>query len=144
MEDCSEPDMFIGALARWRESCVFYFKFDLALIAAVAAAVSFFKIEGDAVILVAAQYKAALFYLIALVIYALVYEMTITNTSNRKDLTLLLSGEKKRTWMYLGFKWAYELQATAHVGLLIFALGFASGYVDSFTECGTAVSGCGT
>lgn len=134
MEDRSEPSMFIEALTRWRESCVFYFKFDLALIAAVATIVSFFKVEGDAIIQAAAQYKIVLHYLIALLIYALMYELNVTNTCNRKDLMLLLNEEKKRAWMYRGFKWAYGLQVLAHVGLLAYALGFASGYVDSVTE----------
>jgi len=144
MEDLIEPRMFIGALARWRDGCVFYFKFDLALIAAVAAIVSFLKIEGDAIIAAASQYKAALHYLIALLIYALIYEMNITSTCNRKDLMLLLSEERKRVWMYRVFKWAYKLQVFAHIGLLAWALGYASGYVDSFIECRTGASGCGT
>lgn len=144
MEDRSETSTFISALSRWRESCVFYFKFDLALIAAVAAIVSFFKIEGDAILLAASQYKVALHYLIALLIYALIYEMNITNTCNHKDLILLLSDEKKKVWMYRGFKWAYGLQVLAHVVLLVLALGYASGYVDCFSEYNNGVSGCGT
>jgi hypothetical protein len=136
--------MFIEALARWRESCVFYFKFDLALIAAVAAIVSFFRIEGDAVFQAASEYKLALHYLIAMLVYALVLEMNITNTCNRKDLAQLLSDERRSVWMYRGFKWAYMLQVLGHVGLLVFAIGFASGYVDGFMECGTDTSRCGT
>ncbi|GAA4788406.1 hypothetical protein GCM10023307_11820 [Lysobacter hankyongensis] len=107
------------------------------MIAAVAAIVSFFKIEGDAIFHATSQYKVFLHYLIALLIYALVYEMNITNTCNRNDLMQLLSEEKKRVWMYRGFKWAYGLQALAHIGLLIFALGFVSGYVDGYMERGT-------
>ena len=144
MEESSEPKQFLEALARWRESCIFYFKFDLALIAAVAAMVSFFKLEGDDLLRTAAEYKVALHCLVALLIYAIVFEACITNTSNRKDIALALDDENKRVWIYRWFKWGYELQVLAHALLLVFSLGYASGFVDSFMVCRTGVPGCGT
>lgn len=125
---------FIAALSRWRESCLFYFKFDMVLIAAVAAIVSFFKVEGEAVFGLAANYKVALHYLIALLLYALIFEATITNACNRRNLSTVLSNERNEFWLYLGFKWAYAIQVIAHAGLLIFALGYATGYVERFMK----------
>ncbi|RUO29715.1 hypothetical protein CWE12_07015 [Aliidiomarina sedimenti] len=132
MEVETKQASFISALSRWRDSCLFYFKFDMVLIAAVAAIVSFFKIEGEAVLGLAADHKVALHYLIALLIYALLFEAAITNTCNRPNLSAVLSNERNKFWLYLGFKWAYVFQVIAHAGLLIFSLGYATGYVESF------------
>ncbi|MGU5708346.1 hypothetical protein [Aeromonas hydrophila] len=134
MDERKESIIFIDALSRWKESCVFYFKLDLALITAIAAILSYFKIEGDKIFQVASEYKLQLYVLIVLLIYTLFYEMIITNTSNRKDLALLLSDEKKRKWIYHGFTWAYAFLALSHIFLITYSFAYASGYVDVFME----------
>lgn len=144
METDVEQTYFMKALSRWRESCLFYFKFDLLLVAAVVTVLSFFKIEGEAALEAAFEYKTTLHCLIALLIYAFLFEATITNTSNSPSLAELLANERSKFWMYFFFKWAYMLQVLAHVSLLIFALGFASGYVESYVECEAGIAKCGT
>src|SRR5690606_36191412 len=112
------------ALNRWRDSCLFYFKFDLALIAALAAMVSFFRLEDDNLLLAAGEYKLFLQFLAALLLYALIFEAFITNTSNREDIEFILGNERKRTLMYRMFKWAYELQVFGHILLLSLPIGY--------------------
>lgn len=143
MEESCEPKKFLDALARWREGCVFYFKFDLALFAFVAALVSFFKIEGYEIIAYVFQYKMLLHYLAMLIIYALLFELAITNTSNRKDLSQILEVEVKSNRIYRIFNRLYGIQVLAHAALVLFMLGYISGFVDAFADCITGNSACG-
>lgn len=143
MKDMDEPDHMLAALTRWRDSCIFYFKFDLALVAATAAMVSFFNIRGTNLIATAYEYKFILYSLISLIVYAFVYELYITNTCNRSDLGQLLSNSKHRKIIYRLFSWGYAIQVFAHVMLLVGALGFAGGYVDGFmAACHASATKC--
>lgn len=143
MTDMDEPNYMLAALSRWRASCIFYFKFDLALVAATAAMISFFNIHGTNLVATAYEYKFILYSLILLIVYALFYELNITNTCNRRDLQQLLSNSKHRKIIYRLFSWGYTIQVLAHVILLVGALGFAGGYVDGFmAACHASATKC--
>jgi hypothetical protein len=144
MESIGNIEHFLASLSRWRDSCIFYFKFDLALIAAAAALVSFFRLEGTALLTAAFQYKFAIHYLVVLLVYAIFFEINITSTSNRIDLETILGNPVWRARMYGAFKWAYGIQVFAHVVLLSLVLGFVSGYVDGFMSCRAGSHACGS
>lgn len=141
MPDSVDTIQALEAIKRWRESCVFYFKFDLALIAAIAAAVSFFNIHGSVLIATASQYKVALIYVICLLVYALIYEWLITGIGNRVDLSNILLNQKSKVVMYRVLSWGYDIQVLLHLVLLAGALAFATGYVDGFMSACNSVAG---
>ena len=120
------------ALARWRESCLFYFKFDLALVAAIAAAVSFFKLEGDSLLQQAAEYQLIIESIIILIIYAITLELAITTVRNDRTVVAWIGDEPGAKWLLRIFSLLYTIQATGHIMLIIYVFGFGSGYLNSF------------
>jgi|SRR6185437_7817225 len=141
MKDLDDLERMLAALSRWRHSCILYFKFDLALIAAIAAMVSFFNLHGTDLVASAYQYKQTLYYLFALIIYACLYELCITSTSNRSDLAQLVVKARHRTLIYRACSLGYAVQVLAHIWLLVGAFGFAAGYVDGFMSACHMVAG---
>jgi sterol desaturase/sphingolipid hydroxylase (fatty acid hydroxylase superfamily) len=95
MEITNNPESFDRALTRWRDSCIFYFKFDLAMVVASAAIVSFFKLEGAPLLEEAAEYQPVLRFLAYMIIYALVFEFAITTVRNLKDISTLIAHEQR-------------------------------------------------
>lgn len=132
MEDQYELSSFDESLARWRDSCLFYFKFDLAMIAAAAAIVSFFKLEGTALLKEAAEFRPVLQFLAWMLVYALFFELQITSVRNSTDLPVLIADVKKRTRILRVFSWGYTLQVLLHSLFVVGLLAYTSGYVDGF------------
>lgn len=141
MTDTTEQGQVLANFERWRGSCIFYFKFDLALIAATAAAISFFNIHGLALIATASQYKATLIYLICLLMYALIYEWFITSVRNHGRIHALLSNDKSRILIHRILGFGYDIQVLAHLVLLAGALGYSTGYVNGFMSSCHMVAG---
>ncbi|MGC1549093.1 MAG: hypothetical protein WA777_11245 [Rhodanobacter sp.] len=132
MEERTSVNGIDQSLSLWRDSCLFYFKFDLALIASVAAAASFFKLEGNALIEQASQYESALQALIGLVIYAIAFEYSLTTVRNSRNVANFAGDEQKTRRLMRIFSLGYTVQVFTHAALLAGALGYASGFVDAF------------
>ena len=86
MSDHSDLDDFQAAVSRWRDGCIFYFKLDLALIAAIAAVASYLKLQSPELLTVTYEYRSVVNSVLALIVYALIFELSLTNTLNRRDL----------------------------------------------------------
>ena len=130
--DQNKLDEFQASLARWREGCLFYFKLDLALVIAIAALVSYFKMQSADILVAAHQYRLIKNIFMALIAYALLFQMLLTTTANISDLSNKLDDVRWSKVVSAIFKWAYILQTLAHLCLLFFASGFIAGYSDGF------------
>jgi hypothetical protein len=135
MIETIEVTRFQDALGRWRDGCRFYFKLDLAIIAAIAAVVSYFKVSGAQLLLTTHRYESFVNWVTALLVYALVFELLITNTANRENLSSLVQNAKWFGWVHRGFALAYSVQSLLHVFLLIgisaYLLGYSAGIASS-------------
>lgn len=132
MEITNNPDSLDLALARWRDSCLFYFKLDLAMVVATAAIISYFKLEGEALLEEAANFQLVLKFLAWMTIYALLFELAITSLRNRKDISTLIAHEQKSKWLLRAFSFGYTIQVLAHILFVLGVLAYTSGYVDGF------------
>ncbi len=141
MEDSKELTNLQQALSRWREGCLFYFKLDLAIFAAIAAVASYLKVEDSDLLLAAHEYKTSLLMLVALVVYALFFELYITHTSNRRDLPVRVQNEKWVQVAYAWLMWGYRVQVIGHVMFVVHAAAFFHGYSDSFAEHAQQIGG---
>jgi hypothetical protein len=134
MSDHSDLDDFQAALSRWRDGCIFYFKLDLALVAAIAAVASYLKLQSMELLTVTYEYRSVVNSLVALIVYALIFELSLTSTLNRRDL---IDKVKSPRWLKTAsaiFHWAYAIQTFAHVAFFTFASAYLLGYSDGFTR----------
>lgn len=120
------------ALSRWRDGCIRYFKLDLAIIAAIAAVVSYLKLKNPAILTVAHDYRVLINLVVALLVYSLAFELFLTNFSNSVGLGNIATNARARKITSTVCSVAYLIQAFAHIGLFAYTAGFLSGYSDSF------------
>jgi len=130
MTDQDELSEVRNSLGRWKESCIFYFKLDLALIGTIAAVVSYLKLESSDILLVTHEYRALALWLMVFLVYALLFELNITNTANRADLQQKLLAAKWRRRVHMLFGWAYTIQVVAHTLFIVGAVAYLLGYSD--------------
>jgi hypothetical protein len=136
---CSENEQdklneFQAALARWREGNLFYFKLDLALVVALAALVSYFRMQSTDLMIAAHQYRYVQNILVAFIAYALVFQMLLMTTANIRDLSNKLEDARWSKVVSFVFEWAYILQTLAHLSLLFYVSSYIAGYTDGFVS----------
>lgn len=134
MELHGELKLFCDSLQRWRDSCIFYFKFDLLLLAGMAATISYFKVEGDEVFILGYNYKVGIYFLLALFIYSIIFEAVLTSKLNSNNLSAQVANKKKQSRLYLMFHFIYFIQVLGHIALILGILAYSSGYVDAYVE----------
>ena len=102
------------------------------MVVASAAIVSFFKLEGAPLLEEAAEYESVLLFLPYMIIYALVFEFTITTLRNLKNVSTLIAHEQRTKWIFRALSFGYALQVLAHIFFIVGLFSYASGYVDGF------------
>lgn len=130
----SETD---SALARLRESSQFFLKLDFALLAAILAVGSLFKVEGRELLLELVNYRRELQVLGALIAYALILELVITVLRNGLS-RWITDGHFSRLVSLCNV--AYGLQVVAHILIVGGITAFVHGVLDCLSEaaCGGA------
>ena len=134
MTDLGELDEFQARLSRWRDGCLFFFKLDLVLIAAVAAVVSYLKLQDTELLVATYQYSFLVNVLAIFLAYALIFQLFLTDTANTFGPNEQLKHPPWPRRALVVCRWAYIVQTLAHVGLFIYAAGFLTGYAGGFVS----------
>lgn len=135
---------FDEALDRWRDSCLFFFKFDVALAAGVAALASYLKLEGVELLLEIHENRWLLLILSWLILYAIAFEWILTST--RVSIRLTVKEKTTRDSVRVRgriFAVLFAAQVLGHLLLATGAIAYVRGASDSVAElikrdCGSA------
>ena len=114
-------------LARMRELVHFYLKVDFTAIAAIAAAASYFKIEGDDLIRLGAEYRRLASVLLLLIFWGFVLDLGIFRARLGLEKPMF-AGRTLQGLMFL-----VQLQAVWHVLLMAACMGYI---VDVLKDAG--------
>lgn len=130
MKEQSEPDQLQCALLRWHNGCLRFLKLDLAIVAAVAAVVSYFKLKTPAIFAVTYEYEFGVVFLVALIAYALLFELFLTSVTNSCVLDKAGQNPRWPEYVYTISQWAYIVQVAAHLFFLAYVAGYLTGYSE--------------
>lgn len=135
---------FDEALEKWRESCLFYFKFDVALAAGIAALASYLKLDGVELLMEIATNRWLLLTLSLLILYAIAFEWLLTSARVRLRLSDQ-GGVTKSSVRIRGIIFAtmFAIQVAGHLLLALSVIAYVTGASDAIAEfvkrdCGPA------
>ena len=106
----------------------------MAVIAAIAAVVSYLKLGDGQVLLAIHDKKFVVYWIFSLITYALLFELFITQTTNRADLALRLSSKRWLHIMSCACSIAYAVQVFGHIMFFVGIGSFYLGYADGFAS----------
>ncbi|MBV6790078.1 MULTISPECIES: hypothetical protein [Xanthomonas] len=126
-----------SALGRLRESSQFFLKLDFALLGAILAIASLFKLDGRELLIKLASYTRELQVLGILVAYALALELLVTWLRNGLSRWIK---EHDYSRLVSICTFAYGVQVSAH----IFIVGGITGFVHGVLDCLSEITCSGT
>ena len=127
-----------GKLSRIRESCIFYLKLDLAMLAAIATIASVLKLDGTGLMMLLTRHRQELNILAGLIIFAVIFELALLYTRTNLLSPRTTSGVQQI--VVSAFSYAYAVQVLGHIFLIVGLFSYLAGVLNCLSDVAKCLS----